>query len=95
MPDVALFNVPLGAATFTATPTGGDTVTKPSARRWCLGPPIKGASFSAGLFELQVPSTDTGQTANTYRWTEDVPYNAASPTAYTYFGNAFVSIGGL
>lgn len=93
MPDVAvMLGVP---ATFTVTPTGGDTVTIPDARRFCYGPPINGAQKQASLWELQVPSTDAGQTANTYRWLDDVPYNTSSPTSYIYFGNKFRSIGGI
>ncbi len=95
MPDVAVFLVPKGAASYTIAAAGGDTVTKPGSRQYVIGPPINGAASYAGFFQLQLPSTDAGHTANTYRWEQDIPNNAASPTSYVYFGNAFVSIGGL
>lgn len=95
MPDVAVFYVPSGAASYTIAAAGGDTVTKPGSRRYVIGPPINGALSYAGFYALQIPSTDAGQSANTYRWERDIPNNAASPTSYVYFGNAFTSLGGL
>lgn len=96
MSDVAVvLGLGLGQATFTVTPTGGDTATIPGARRWLLGPPVNGAPGMCGHFELQLQSTDAGQTANTYRWIRDQAYNASAPTAYTYFGNGFVPLGGI
>jgi hypothetical protein len=96
MPDVAVIvGYPVSPSTFTVSPTGGDTVTKASARQRLTGPPSSGEANKVGNFILQVPSTDTGHTANTYRWTDDEFYYTTSPTGYVYAGNAFVSLGGL
>jgi hypothetical protein len=96
MPDVAVFlGLPFGQVSFSAVPVAGDTVTKPSARRYVVGPPVMGTPSYAAQYILQVPSTDAGQTANTYRYVADVPFGAAAPTTWSYFGNAFVSLGGL
>jgi hypothetical protein len=96
MPDVAvILGVPFGQATFTCAPTGGDTVTIPGSRRWLYGPAQFGNPSCNGQFELQVPSTDTGQTANTYRWIGDVPASGSALTAFTYAGNTFKSLGGI
>ena len=97
MPDVAVMvGLPLGQASFTVTPTGGDTVTLAGTRRWVYGPPPSGNPGMNGIFELQIPSTDTGQTANTYRWVGEIEASAsAALTSYTYAGNTFTSIGGI
>ena len=95
MPDVAVFRVPNGAATYSIAVDGGDTVTIPGSRRRVIGPPINGALNCAGHYALELPSTDAGQTANTYRWERDVNYYTSSPTSYVYAGNGFVPLGGL
>ena len=96
MPDVAVvIGLPNGAATFTISPVGGDTATIPGARKFLIGPPVNGDPTMIGRFEVQVQSADAGETANTYRWVGDEPFNAAAPTSYSYFGDTFISLGGI
>jgi hypothetical protein len=96
MPDVAvILGLPNGQASFTVQPNGGDTVTKPGSRRWIFGPSQTGVASYVALCQLQIPSTDAGQTANTYRYVGDQLFNGAAPTTWSYFGNAFVSLGGI
>lgn len=95
MPDQAsLTGLPFGQASFTVAPVAGDTVTKPGARRWVVGPPINGDPSMAAFYLLNVPSADTGQTANTYVWQGD-SYASIAPTTWSYSGDAFVSMGGI
>lgn len=76
-------------------PADSDIVRSNHPRRFLVGPPLRGAGNTAALCILQLPSTDAGQTANTYRWDADIPWNATSPTAFSYVGDAFVSLGGI
>ena len=95
MPDVCVITGIVGTTTFTVSPTGGDTVTIPDARQRLIGPPAVSAANKIGNYILAVASTDSGRTANTYRWTDDELYYTSSQTGYVYAGNAFRSLGGL
>lgn len=78
-----------------AAPADSDIVRVNHHRKYLVGVPMLGASSTVGIHILQLPSADAGQTANTYRWIEDLPFNATSPTVFNYAGEGFVSIGGL
>lgn len=96
MPDVAvMIGLPMGQASFTVAPVAGDTVTRASAKGYVIGPPVNGAAKMAAQYILQLASTDTGQTANTYRWVADIQFNGAAPTTWSYVGDGFVSLGGV
>lgn len=96
MADVAvMLGLPGGLATFTVQPVAGDTVTIPGAKRFVIGPSIFGCASQASKYILQVPSTDAGQSANTYRWENDVPIGIAALTTHSYSGDCFVPLGGI
>ena len=96
MADAAVILFPDGKASVTnLDPANRSTSTQVGAKKWISGPPLYAAPNMISICEVQVASTDTGQTANTYRWVADLPNNASSPTTWNYFGNAFVSIGGI
>lgn len=95
MPDQAvLLGLPFGQASFTVAPVAGDTVTRPDARKYVIGPPINGDPSMAAIYQIQTPSTDTGQTANTYAWNGDQYYSIA-PTTWSYAGDTFIPLGGI
>lgn len=89
MADAIILFPAKGAASFTVDPSNSSITATDRLRKALLGPPTNGGKAEASYWLIQAYGTQTDAnsvTAAQYRFQENVPYNAASPTSYSYVG---------